>query len=256
MKILALDFDGVLVDSQFEALFTSFHSYMKLYPKTKIFGGKEFSCKNTGKIKKEYPDEIKEYIHLRTFCASADDYFYILRAIDNKDKVNDEGDFLKIKEKYKHELKNFFKVFYETRKHFQENDFDNWCKLTLPYSAILSHFKKIRDFKVIFITNNNSITIIRTLSSFKVSVTKEAIYDNSFGADKNIKLKKAIENERINPNELYFVDDQISSLIKAKKLGVNCFLAAWGYNNPKQKEMAKKENINLLTEKDFISRFE
>jgi len=36
MNILALDFDGVVADSQYEALYTSFHAYINLTKKTRL----------------------------------------------------------------------------------------------------------------------------------------------------------------------------------------------------------------------------
>ncbi|MBU4348983.1 hypothetical protein KJ599_01530 [bacterium] len=49
-----------------------------------------------------------------------------------------------------------------------------------------------------------------------------------------------------------FIDDQLSYLMGTDALGVNVFLAGWGYCTESQKEEAKKEKITVIEEeKDF-----
>ena len=63
MKVLALDFDGVIADSQYECLFVGFNAYLRLNKNTKLFGGKKFTFNNFNNIKKKYKNTIKKYIH-------------------------------------------------------------------------------------------------------------------------------------------------------------------------------------------------
>jgi len=55
-------------------------------------------------------------------------------------------------------------------------------------------------------------------------------------------------------NEIYFIDDQLSYLKGTDTLGVNVFLAGWGYCTKSQKEEARKAKIPVIEEeKDFYS---
>ena len=63
MKILALDFDGVIVDSVLDSLFVGHNTYLRLYGREvkKNFGGELFTFENWEKIKRNYQKEIKYY---------------------------------------------------------------------------------------------------------------------------------------------------------------------------------------------------
>ena len=255
MNILALDFDGVVADSQYEALYTSFHAYINLTKKTRLFGGEEFACKDMRIIKKKYKKDVKEYVRLRPYVIKATDYYVILRAMDGHLKVKGSSDFKKLVKKYEIESREFNSEFYRLRNKFQTRMLVDWCKLTLPYKKIVNHCKKIKNLMVIFVTNNESLTLIETLNEFGINVKKDRIFDWKFGTNKKEKIKAVAIKYKIPLNDIYFVDDQIESLIKVKEIGVNCYLALWGYNNKEQRELAKKEGIILLTEKGFLKEF-
>jgi len=57
-------------------------------------------------------------------------------------------------------------------------------------------------------------------------------------------------------NQIYFVDDQVTHFPEILKLGVNCYLAEWGYNNKEQQEEAKKYDVTFLKEENFIKCLE
>ena len=65
MKVLALDFDGVIADSQYECLFVGFNSYLKLNKNTRLFDHKKFTFNNFGNIKNKY--NKKQVIELGYF---------------------------------------------------------------------------------------------------------------------------------------------------------------------------------------------
>ena len=54
MKILALDFNGILADNQFECLFVGFNAYLELNKDTNLFNSGKTTLYNFNRIKNNY----------------------------------------------------------------------------------------------------------------------------------------------------------------------------------------------------------
>ena len=89
MKILAVDFDGVISDSALKALFVSHNVYCK-YSDLKVkknFGGKLFTFENWELMKKEYKKEMEYYHRLRSYIEISGDFFAIIKVIKSRFKL-------------------------------------------------------------------------------------------------------------------------------------------------------------------------
>jgi len=69
MKILAVDFDGVISDSALKSLFVSHNAYCKYFDLEvkRNFGGKLFTFENWEDMKKQYKKEMDDYHRLRSY---------------------------------------------------------------------------------------------------------------------------------------------------------------------------------------------
>ena len=57
-------------------------------------------------------------------------------------------------------------------------------------------------------------------------------------------------------NNICFIDDQLNYLEESKELGVQVFLAGWGYCTEEQKGIARKQDITVIEkETEFYSTF-
>ncbi len=65
MKILAVDFDGVISDSALKSLFVSHNAYCKYFDSKvkRSFGGELFTFDNWEEMQKQYKKEINDYYH-------------------------------------------------------------------------------------------------------------------------------------------------------------------------------------------------
>jgi len=68
-------------------------------------------------------------------------------------------------------------------------------------------------------------------------------------------ILEILRSRAIRPQELHFIDDQVDTLIKAKPLGINLYLALWGYTNAEQIQLAEQEEIAVLSRTDFFGRY-
>jgi len=252
MRVLALDYDGVIFDSQYEAVITAYNSYRSLNPDNKLFGNREHGCYDLKRIRERYPDKIKEYERLRPYIHSAIDYYVLMHALDKGIRINNNAGFNKLKDALSEKEDEYRKQFYRARKKMQDHSLEGWCRLSVPYPGIIEDIDAFsRKAEVVIVSNNNIETIKRSLALYGIHVKDNDIYDNRLGNDKNKKLEMVRKNIGIEFNHIYFIDDQITSLVRAKQLGVKCFLAVWGYVTEEHMQIARDNDIRLLELEEF-----
>ncbi len=84
MKILAVDFDGVISDSALKSLFVSHNAYCKYFgPRVKrSFGGELFTFDNWEEMEKQYKKEMDYYHRLRSYIELSGDFFAIIKIVN------------------------------------------------------------------------------------------------------------------------------------------------------------------------------
>ncbi|MFA7204155.1 MAG: hypothetical protein WC188_10675, partial [Candidatus Caldatribacteriota bacterium] len=95
MKVLAIDYDGVIVDSVMDSLFVSHNAYLKVFGSNskKIFGGEPFTLKNWPVIQKKYKKEMEKYRSLRPYIRGATDYGLIQKMLEEGKDVQSQQEF-------------------------------------------------------------------------------------------------------------------------------------------------------------------
>lgn len=250
MKILALDFDGVLADSQLECLFSGFNTYLKYFPKSSLFGSK-FSFENFDEKIKKYKKEIEEYKRLRPFIRFAADFCFIFEIMEQGLKVKTQKEFDKARENMSCPSE-YAKEYYVTRGNIQNENMGEWIRIETPYEKIVEDTKKLGEkFKLTISTGNSIASIREWLKRKELNIPDKDTVDKNFAKDKIKQLTKIKEDNNVNFEDIYFIDDQVDHLIKVKPLGVKCFLATWGYNNKEQQEQAKKAGIILINKDNY-----
>ena len=258
MKILALDFDGVIVDSVLDSLFVGRNAYLRLYGpgKKKYFGGELFAFENWGETKKQHQEEIKYYRTLRPYIRGATDYGLIQKLLEEKKVIRSQEEFDNYREKADFDFENYEKEFFKERERLQSIDYRAWYNLEPPYPKAIEGIKKLLEegTKIVIATSNRRKAIARSFTPeyFGFFIPPKDILDKRFGEDKSEQMKHIVKSYNIKFEEIYFVDDQVSHLIKTRPLGVKVFLAGWSYATKAQKEEARKQNIPIIEkEEDF-----
>ena len=260
MKILALDFDGVIVDSVLESLFIGHNSYVRLYGrgKRKYFGGELFAFENWEETKKQHQEEIKYYRTLRPYIRGATDYGLIQKLLEEKKVIRSQEEFDNYREKADFDFENYEKGFFKERERLQSIDYRAWYNLEPPYSKVIEGIKKLLEegAKIVIATSNRRKAIARSFTPeyFGFTIEPEGILDKRYGEDKSEQMKQIVKLYNIKFEDIYFLDDQVRHLIQARPLGAKVILAGWSYATAAQKEEARKQNIPLIEkEEDFYS---
>jgi phosphoglycolate phosphatase-like HAD superfamily hydrolase len=255
---LALDFDGVIVDSILDSLFVGYNAYLNLYGSKakKYFGGELFTFENWRKIRKDYQEEIKYYRTLRPYIRGATDYGLIQKLMEEKKVIESQEDFDNYRRTAEFDFEAYEIEFYRERERLQNIDYRAWFNLEPPYSKVIEGIKKLLEegAKIIIATSNRRKAIMNSFTPkyFGFSIAPKDILDKRFGEDKSEQMRYIVNSYQIKFKDIYFVDDQVRHLIKTKPLGIKVFLAGWSYATEAQKEEACKQDIPIIEkEEDF-----
>ena len=260
MKILALDFDGVIVDSVLDSLFVGHNAYLRLYGcgKKKYFGGELFTFESWEETKKQYQKEIKYYRTLRPYIRGATDYGLIQKLIEENKFVKSQEEFDNYRKAVEFNLEAYEKEFYKERESLQNINYRAWFNLEPPYTKVIEGIKKLLEerTKIVIATSNRRKAIAKSFTPeyFGFTIEPEDILDKRYGEDKSEQMKQILNLYQIKFEDIYFVDDQVSHLIQTRPLGVKVILAGWSYATDIQKEEARRCSIPIIEkEKDFYT---
>ena len=258
MKILALDFDGVIVDSVLDSLFVGHNTYLRLYGREvkKNFGGELFTFENWEKIKRNYQKEIKYYRTLRPYIRGATDYGLIQKLMEEKKVIESQEEFDNYRNLVDFDFEDYEKEFYKERERLQNIDYRAWFNLEPPYPKIIQGMKKLleEEIKIVIATSNRRKAIMKSFTPeyFGFTIDPKDILDKRFGEDKSEQMRHIVKFYKVNFEDIYFVDDQVSHLIQTRPLGIKVMLAGWSYTTEAQKEEARKQDILVIErEEDF-----
>ena len=258
MKILALDFDGVIVDSVLDSLFVGHNTYLRLYGREvkKNFGGELFTFENWEKIKRNYQKEIKYYRTLRPYIRGATDYGLIQKLMEEKKVIESQEEFDNYRNSIDFDFEDYEKEFYKERERLQNIDYRAWFNLEPPYPKIIQGMKKLleEEIKIVIATSNRRKAIMKSFTPeyFGFTIDPKDILDKRFGEDKSEQMRHIVKFYKVNFEDIYFVDDQVSHLIQTRPLGIKVILAGWSYATEVQKEEARKQDILVIErEEDF-----
>jgi len=257
-KILAFDFDGCIVDSMMEALFVSYVSYRKhINQSTKIFNNERPEINSFLKLTSSYQPQVEKFRKYRHFIKDASDYAVILYVIENNLRVSSANEFFRVKKLLPEEnLKEYYDCFYNTRAKMIKDNFNAWAKFTPGFPCIDQIRELANKYKSVIATTNSKESIKDLLAEqyLNLNIMDEDIVDLNVSTDKIVQMKYIARRYKVRFEDIHFVDDNLNHLLAVKDLGVNVYLAGWGYCTAQQKHSAKKsEEITLLTEEDIYS---
>jgi len=251
MRVLALDFDGVIADSQYETLFVGYNNYLSFNRNTKLFDGQKITFDNFDKLKEKHEQTVERYKQLRHYVVDAFSFYVIFHVIENNIEIKSQSQYDEIRDKL---MEGFYdkcvKNFYEIRYGMQDENFEKWLDLEIPFQKIIDDIKKLEKGYIITIaTNNRERTVSKFLNKYKIK--PRIIADSTISTNKKNQLEHIKNELKINFNEIHFIDDQAGHFPKLLELGVKCYLATWGYNTKEQQAQARKLGVVMLNEGNF-----
>lgn len=250
-NVIALDFDGVICDSAAECVVSAYGAYVQAK-------GEEFDP-----MKSEVPDYFREgFYRLRPLIRDGRDYVMILYLLDLGVSIADQEDFDHALETRLADLLSLFEVedgpgleaaFQKYRAGFRARDELAWMDRNPLYGGMLEALRqRDGDLSRVFVTTSKPSHVANGILEHNGFFLPEghALGKDMVGKspDKNVHMRLVTEVSGVGYEDIHFVDDQVAHLESAIGLGVNCYLAAYGYTTEKQVDKGRGLGIEVLEE--------
>ena len=249
MKLLALDFDGVLSDSAREAFVVALRTYRELFPATALPAAGSAA---------EAPELYAGFVELMPLGNRAEDYAVALAALDRGVPLSDQPAYDRFFASHPPELlTRFHRRFYEMREAWARRDLEGWLDQMRPYPAILPLLRRIaREATLAIATAKDRASVERLLQRYGIDdlFAPDRILDKEEGRSKRAHLERLARRTGHAFPEITFVDDKLNHLDAVASLGVRCALAAWGYNGPREVEAARSAGYLVLRPEDMEAK--
>ena len=230
MKLLVLDFDGVISDSAPEVFAVALRTYRGLAAGTDL------------------PDRDRDALY-RDFLTAmplgnrAEDFGAILAAAERGVALPDQDSYWAFRAALPSAwLAEFHRRFYRERRALRQLDPAGWLTMQPPYRALLSCLRRRAGACPYAIaTAKDRDSVLRLLESYGVRklFPEDLLLDKETGVSKVEHLRQLARCTGFSCSELTFVDDKVNHLEEVAALGTRCVLAAWGYNGPRELQAAR-----------------
>ncbi|WP_447885908.1 hypothetical protein [Serratia fonticola] len=229
--LLALDFDGVVVDGTDECLLVAWNVFHDR-------GLKVFSQNGLLDIPKAF---VERFRSLRSHVRH--DGHFIVPFFANQAQLSGRG-FIEIYESIPLGTRQEFRQsFVEYRSQVRTMLPGFWAELHRPLIDIQYLFQLGHEIRIVSGKDAESISMIMRL--FNQSLPASAIHGRMTS---KVDVLSLIKNEAyIQGIRMAFIDDNIENIIEAKQLGITCYWPDWGYKNSEHVEMASAHGIPPVT---------
>jgi len=235
MRLLVLDFDGVICDSAEECFVSSWTAYHALYRRQP--GGEAPAAARTA------------FRAMRPFVRSGEDFVLIQRLIAGGSSVLSQPEFDRAWERPGTPSRDRFKgLFYQARTDLLEKDRRAWLSLNRIYPHVSEALSGLSPAVPLYILSTKKPEFVgETLAANGITVpTAHLLY--SQGEPKLSTVERL--RETLGCGEAIFVEDQIDAILGNTNPRIRVYLASWGY--VQESWLRESAGIPILSPQDFV----
>jgi phosphoglycolate phosphatase-like HAD superfamily hydrolase len=247
MKVLALDFDGVICNSAREVFEVGLRAYAAFYPDSRL------APKATGNTVADlHADAV-----YRAFCSllplgnRAEDFCVALRAIDLQEEIADQAAYDRFYRSLGPDWLEAFHVrFNQERAAFRDSDRDGWLRLHEPFTDFNKYLDDFsRRTRLAIVTGKDGPSVRVLLGQFGLLdlFHPELILDKDLGVHKSNHFKMLRSRTGVPFEEITFVDDKVNHLLGVAHFGIRLVLAGWGFNGDREYRLARDNDIAVAS---------
>jgi phosphoglycolate phosphatase-like HAD superfamily hydrolase len=245
VKLLALDFDGVVSDSAREAFAVARRTYTDLRPASPLRAAAEEPL-------------WRAFLALMPLGNRAEDYAVILAALLRGVPLPDQAAYDAFRASLAPErLRAFHRQFYRVRAAWSERDPAGWLAALRPYPAFCALLRRrAGDVRLGIATAKDRRSVRELLVSYGISdlFPDGFVLDKEAGEKKRDHVTKLAALAGCGLGETTFVDDKVNHLEDVAPLGARCVLATWGYNGEREHRIARARGFLVCGLDDFERR--
>lgn len=244
--LLALDFDGVVLNSIAECLVVGYNALA-------IQQGQGDRIQRLDELPSE---TVREARRIRNFIRHGQDFVFIHFALQQSVVIANQADFDAFLEANQSLENEFRRIFYDERARFWRDEPQNWLALNPFYPGMREFLENYQPRERLYIiTTKLRENVEAILRGNRVEFYPGNIYSADQNISKSQMIGQLLAERQLKPEHFHFIDDQVDTLIRAQATGVNLYLAGWGYNNTDQAETARKNRLPILALAEFLQIF-
>lgn len=245
--ILALDFDGVIVDSIEECLIIGHNAYSRHTGRGRAIARSEAMAAGIA----------IESRRLRNFIRYGEDYVFIFQALESGKPIATQAGFDDFMKSQTHLRAVFRERFYKERERFFSHQRAIWLSLNPLYPGMDRFLARFEPKSRLFIiTTKNTDYVHPVLHHHGIRLTESHVLQATPQMTKRKHMMEIMDLYSVSPSRIHFVDDQVDTLMDARDSAFHCYLAEWGYTNADQIMRAKKNKISVLDLEAFFDWFQ
>ena len=253
MRLLALDFDGVISDSAPESFVVALRTYLGFRPDSRLAAGavglEGASAPDLARVRRA--PAHAPFLEMMPLGNRAEDYAVVLAAIDAGQQIADQPGYDAFRARQDPDwLSHFHRRFYAERGALSAGDPEGWRSLMAPYAPIVDLLRRrVSEVVLAIATSKDRRSVEALLQLYGIAdlFVADRILDKETGASKRAHVELLAARTGIDLADITFVDDKVNHLDRVAPLGTRCALAAWGYNGRREIELARKRGYLVCT---------
>ena len=231
MKLLALDFDGVISDSAPECFTVACATWRTLEPSSPLLAG-DAEALRAG------------FLELMALGNRAEDFGIALRILERGARIESQPAYDAFRTGLERDwLRGFHRQFYRERAALAAADRSAWLRQMSPYPGFVDLLQRIAGrVELAIATAKDRGTVRVLLGEYGLAglFPEGRVHDKETGVSKAARMEVLARELRVGFEEITFVDDKLNHLDAVAPLGVRCILAAWGYNGVREQRLARQ----------------
>ena len=257
MRLLALDFDGVISDSAPESFVVALRTYCELRP-----GSEVASVRDRADIQRApqiRADPVyDQFVTLMPLGNRAEDFAVALSILEAGLEAPDQQAYDRIRsDQPPGFLELFHRRFYQVRRELRSQHPRRWLDLLGPYPAFVEVLRRrSRDVPLALATAKDRDSVISLLHDYGLAeyIPEQRVLDKEVGVSKTKHLERLRAQLGIPFADITFVDDKVNHLEAVAALGVRCALAGWGYNGDRERQLARRQGFMVCSLADVEAK--
>lgn len=252
MKVLALDFDGVISDSAPECFWVALRTLMRIHPHEQYLALlADLNQLDAVQVRDAITGHslYREFLALMPLGNRAEDFGVALLALEAGLNLETQAAYDQFYASLDATFAaEFHRQFYQVREEFRADQPESWALLMNPYRELIEALRRHADevhFAVATAKDASSVSALLARYQIDDLLGPDHVFDKRAGRDKREHLRAVGERFGVEYSHITFIDDKVNHLIPVQKLGVRCFLASWGYNGPREYLLARKSGIGV-----------
>ena len=256
LRLLALDFDGVISDSAPEAFVVALRTYCEMRPDSRL-GDRDALLRGPAA---PAPEAIAgdalfaAFLEMMPLGNRAEDYAVGLDALDSGVQLPDQAAYDRFKADLDPEwMRSFHKRFYRVRAAMTDADPAAWHRLMGPYPGVTELLRRrAGDALLAIATSKDRRSVGKLLEAYGIAdlFSEGRVLDKETGVSKCAHFEHLQQVFGVRYTEMTFVDDKVNHLDAVAPLGVRCGLATWGYNGEREVALARARGHLVLDLED------